>query len=312
MRRLNSRGKALALLLLAVVSSGESLHADSIVPWRRLFPAEGTVEYVPGNLPIVVAAPHGGRLAPPGIPDRRSGVLVTDAETDRLAVEIAYALRRRTGRFPHLVICHLKRSKVDCNRDALSGAGANPRALATWRTFHECIALGRSATKAGLFLDLHGHSHPDPRVELGYRLSGEQLAATGEALAPLERLSTLAPLAKISGSPFEERLRGATSLGGFLEARGYPSLPSPTKLHPDGAPYFQGGYNVEHYRARRDDPEDRWISVQIECPRPGVRDSVAHRLRFAEALAESLELFLAQHAGIDLANAEFGPRGGSE
>ena len=33
-------------------------------PGRSLFTANDTVEYVPGTLPIVIAAPHGGRLTP--------------------------------------------------------------------------------------------------------------------------------------------------------------------------------------------------------------------------------------------------------
>lgn len=290
----------LGLLTILLLAVSAPLEAENLSPWRRLSLADGTVECVLGGLPVVIAAPHGGRLDPPGIPDRRFGVLATDAETDALALELAHALDRLTGRFPQLVICHLKRSKVDCNRDAFSGAGSNPRAHATWIAFHRAIGLGRSVSKKGIFVDLHGHSHPDPRVELGYRLSADQLAAAGEELRALEPVSTLARLSRTSPSAFEERLRGATSLGGFLEVRGYPSLPAPSKPHPDGAPYFQGGYNVERYRAKPDDPEDGWISVQVECPRPGVRDSAMNRRRFAEALADSIVRFLAVHADLHL------------
>jgi hypothetical protein len=264
-----------------------------------VFLAEGTVEYVPGGLPLVIAAPHGGRLDPDDIPDRASGVTTRDADTDLLARELAEAVARRAGTWPHLVICHLRRSKVDCNRDALVAAGGNPKALATWRAFHEAIARARAAAGRGLFLDLHGHSHPEGRVELGYLLGEEQLLERGPAFESLAPVSSLAALLRTSPGSFEELVRGPTSLGGLLEAAGYSSVPSPRFPDPGGAAYFRGGYNTARYRASREG--EAWFSLQVECPRPGVRDSPESRLRFAEALATALGTFLEHHAGLRLA-----------
>jgi len=277
----------------APVRDGEA----PLVPGRPVFAADKTVEYVPGTLPVVIAAPHGGRLEPRNIPDRSEGTFVTDVDTDLLAREIAEAIHRKTRQHPHLVICHLKRTKVDCNRDALTGTGGNAAALETWQAFHGFIARSRT-TGREFFLDIHGHAHPQPLVELGYQLDRDRLRESGEAFAANEARSSLAGLAGIGPDSFEERLRGGASLGGLLEERGFPSVPSPSHPDPGDEPYFFGGFNTSRYRAS--EPGERTFSVQVECPRPGVRDSPRNRRRFAEALADAVILFMERHAGIDL------------
>lgn len=268
-----------------------------------------TVEYIPGTLPLIIAAPHGGQLEPADIPDRKDGVTTRDAETDLLAVDLADAITRRTGARPHLILCHLHRKKVDCNRDALTGTGGNPKALATWRAFHEAIGKARSAARHGLFLDLHGHSHPAPKVEIGYLLSEEQLREQGPAFAALAPISGIAALAKTTPGTFEALVRGPLSLGGLLESAGYPSVPSPTSPDPGEEPYFRGGYNTSRYRSGGSD--DGFFALQIECPRPGVRDTEENRRRFAEAFAVALERWMEHHAGIQL-RPQAVPKGGSE
>lgn len=298
-------------IVLTFLFLAPGLRAEA--PSNSFFFAGRTVEYLPGTLPLIIAAPHGGQLEPADIPDRKDGVTTRDAETDVLAVELADAITRRTGARPHLILCHLHRKKVDCNRDALTGTGGNPKALATWRAFHEAIGKARAAAGHGLFLDLHGHSHPAPKVEIGYLLSAEQLGERGPALAALAPISGIAALAKTTPGTFEALVRGPLSLGGLLESAGYPSVPSPTSPDPGEEPYFRGGYNTARYRSGRSD--DGFFALQIECPRPGVRDTEANRRRFAEVLAAALEQWMGHHAGIPLparTGPSSSPKGGSE
>lgn len=298
-------------VVLACLVFASGLWAET--PVKSVFFADRTVEYVPGTLPLIIAAPHGGQLEPADVPDRKDGVTTRDAETDLLATELAEAITRRTGARPHLILCHLHRKKVDCNRDALTGTGGNPRALATWRAFHEAIGIARDSAGHGLFLDLHGHSHPVARVELGYLLSAEQLRESGPGLSALAQVSSLASIARTSPDTFEGLLRGSRSLGGLLESTGYPAVPSPTALDPGEEPYFRGGYNTARYRSGG--AGDGFFALQIECPRPGVRDSQENRRRFAGALALSLEQWMEHHAGIRLHTgnrASSLPKGGSE
>lgn len=298
-------------VVLACLTFSPVLWAES--PANSVFLADRTVEYVPGTLPLIIAAPHGGQLEPAGIPDRKDGVTTRDAETDLLAIALTEAIARRAGARPHLILCHLHRKKVDCNRDALTGTGGNPKALATWRAFHEAIGRARAASGHGLLLDLHGHSHPLAKVEIGYLLSAEQLRDSGPALSALAQVSSLASIARTSPDSFEGLLRGPRSLGGLLEAAGYPSVPSPTSPDPGEEPYFRGGYNTARYRSGGAD--DGFFALQIECPRPGVRDTQENRLRFAGALAGVLEQWMEHHAGIPLKSGNRSsslPKGGSE
>jgi N-formylglutamate amidohydrolase len=283
-------------VVLASFALAAGLRAET--PGMSVFLADRTVEYIPGTLPLIIAAPHGGQLEPSDIPDRKDGVTTRDAETDQLAIELADAIARRSGARPHLILCHLHREKVDCNRDALTGTGGNPKALATWRAFHEAIGKARAATGHGLYLDLHGHSHPVPRVEIGYLLNAEQLRETGPGLSALAQVSSLASMAKRTPGTFEGLLRGPVSLGGLLEKAGYPSVPSPSSPHPGGDPYFRGGYNTARYRTGGAD--DGFFAFQIECPKRGIRDTRENRLRFAEVLSVALEEWLAHHSEIRL------------
>jgi hypothetical protein len=299
------------LVCIGWVLAGGTVSAEDPVPRSSWFFAGRTVEYVPGTLPLILAAPHGGQLEPADIPDREDGVTTRDAETDLLAVELAEAIARRTGARPHLILCHLHRKKVDCNRDALTGTGGNPKALATWRAFHEAIGKARAAAGHGLFLDLHGHSHPIVRVEIGYLLSAEQLHETGAAIEALAPASSLAKLAERKKGSFEDLLRGPESLGGLLERAGYPAVPSPASPHPGEEPYFRGGYNTARYRTGG--TGDGFFSLQVECPRPGVRDTPENRLRFADVFAGVLEVWLERQAGIRLREEGGGvAKGGSE
>lgn len=283
--------RVIALLAFAAPTL---LGADEVPPPvpASIWLAEGTVEYVPGTLPLVIAAPHGGTLKPESIPDRTEGVKQRDAETDRLARDLAAAIAKREGAWPHLVICHLHRAKVDCNRDLLSGTGGHRAAIATWRAFHESIANARLATPDALLIDLHGHSHPAARVEIGYLLDARQLALSGDAFEKLRPIASAGPMVGEGPGAFAEFIRGPRSLGALLEERGFPSVPSPKAPDPAGEPYFRGGFNTARYGSRAN---PRGAAVQLECPRPGVRDTEENRLRFAAALAEALALWTAAH-----------------
>lgn len=278
---------------------------------KSLLLANETVEYLPGTLPLIIAAPHGGTLKPESIPDRQDGVTQRDAETDRLARAVAEAIAERTGAWPHLVICHLHRSKVDCNRDALTGTAGNKEALATWNAFHEAIEEARGKSESGLFIDVHGHSHNLVRVELGYRLDAAQLQFSGESLNALAGSSSIGALTKISPDTFEKLVRGPASLGALLVERGYDAVPSPSAPDPGRNPYFRGGHNTDLYGSAGKDP--RWSAIQIECPKPGVRDSEENRRVFAVALAETLIVWMERHAGIRLDQGSKGDlKAGSE
>lgn len=88
------------------------------------------MEYLAGNLPIIVSAPHGGLLSPTSIPDRDCAgcTTVNDFNTQELARAFAEAVHERTGCWPHLIFNKLHRRKLDANRDIAEAADGNPDA----------------------------------------------------------------------------------------------------------------------------------------------------------------------------------------
>ena len=77
------------------------------------FGREGYIEYHAGNLPIILSAPHGGQLTPDEIPDRTYGTMVTDDNTYELTKVIMDSMKVRFSGTPHVILCKLKRRKID-------------------------------------------------------------------------------------------------------------------------------------------------------------------------------------------------------
>jgi len=170
-----------------IAASRPSPAVHTYLPGHAYFGRNAYVEFRPGQLPIVISAPHGGSLEPAEIPNRTSGTIATDLATEDLARRVAAALRTRTGREPSLVVCRLKRSKLDVNRAIAEGAQRNPAAEQAWNEYHgfmdaaRALAAGRHGR--ALVIDLHGHGHPRPRVEIGYLIGAADLDEVGGALA---------------------------------------------------------------------------------------------------------------------------------
>ena len=80
------------------------------------------IEYHSGSLPIILSAPHGGWLDPTEIPDRTQGITEIDTNTYQLTKTIMDTLAARFGGKPHVILCLLKRLKLDVNREELEAA----------------------------------------------------------------------------------------------------------------------------------------------------------------------------------------------
>ena len=255
-------------------------------------------------MPVILSAPHGGALRPAEIPDRTYGTTVTDLNTGDLARAVDSALVRLTGRHAHVVIVHLHRVKLDANREIGEGAQGDAEAELAWREFHGFMADAKNALAqrftGGLYLDLHGHGHAIQRLELGYLLAREDLRLPDDSLdsrPAFEVASSIRTVSVRSPLSFADLLRGPSSLGGMLEAEGFPAVPSDSTPDPGDAEYFAGGYNTEVYGCRSG---GQICAVQIESNRVGVRDTEENRARFAAALARVIERYLELHYQIDV------------
>jgi hypothetical protein len=273
-------------------------------PGQSYFGRSNYVEYLAGDMPVIISAPHGGALKPAEIPDRKRGEFVSDACTEETARAIQQVCHDWLGRHPHVIISRLERRKVDCNRDIEEGAGEDALARQAWSEYHQFIGAARSnvltRTGKGLFIDLHGQSNPIKRVELGYCLNGDQLANADSVLnqPAYAAASTIWNLTRTTRRPFAALLRGKNSFGALLAAEGYPAVPSPAMPNPGpGNFYFDGGYNVRRYGSADGGAID---GLQMELNYAGVRDTPINRAYFALALTRVLDSFFRQHYNLDL------------
>lgn len=280
-------------LVSAALGQVASNHEPGVTVWGT----NKYVEYIPGTAPVILGSPHGGDLKPPGIRDRTWGALVQDGRTQETTRALADAVARLTGRRPHVVISHLHRIKLDPNRAIDEAAQGNLDAELAWAEFHGFLDAAKATVAAGwgrgLYAEIHGHAHPEARVELGYALGSADLAQPDSVLDwnVYVEMSTLRALGFHTPASFSALVRGPTSLGAGLEARGYATVPAPGLPDPMGAAYFGGGYGVQRHGSRDGGTID---AIQIELP-PAWRFLAADRERFGDDLAAELAQLFLQH-----------------
>lgn len=265
---------------------------------ESVFSEQKLVEFVCGSCPMVLAAPHGGRLSPHDFPARTNAdaVTVSDWNTDLLARSICSAISLEGHVRPHLIICHARRRLVDVNRPLDAACSANSPARAVWQDYQDAISVATEMVAQshgrGLFVELHGHGHPEQRFELGYLLRSRDYELPPTEFMQLSTRSSLREITERGNVTLDELLRGSQSLGFFLAKQGLPSMPSPDNPRPGKLPYFNGGWNTLTHGSR---DAGTISSLQIECHRSGVRDSTEEVAVSSKKIALALLEFLDTH-----------------
>ena len=148
-----------------------------------------------------------------------------------------------------------------------------------------------------MYFDMHGHGHAKERLELGYLLTSERLNLSDASLNALGvvQLTSVREIGRTRPETFAEVIRGATSLGGLLEAQGVPSLPSPGDPTPGSDPYFTGGYSTRRHGSIQD--TELVSGIQIEHHFSGIRDTDESRRAYATVLVEAIVAYMLEHFG---------------
>ncbi len=249
------------------------------------------IEYIPGNMPIIISAPHGGvkqsgqtiggTFYPDNdsaLPDRGCGTNERDDNTDILIREIQQSVFDQTGCYPYIIINNLHRSKLDPNREQNEATCGDADALFYWNAFHNFIDAASADVMSkwgkGLYIDLHGQSHSVPRIEAGYNISASDLNNTTPNYLNSVSNSTITNLISdnLGNLTQEQLIRGNTSLGGlfattggaFYNAQGYPGCSStagyrtvPSHIDTgnsscdDTRPHSNAYFNGDFYNNRR-------------------------------------------------------------
>lgn len=257
------------------------------------------IEYIVGdaNSPIILSSPHGGSETPESIPDRKSGVVDPDTNTQELTRDVADEIFKLTGIRPHVVICRLHRKKLDVNRSYAEASDGNADAVKAWNDYHSFIRAASKSVVAnrskGLYLDMHGHGHSISRVEVGYLLDRNDLAKENGEVNEMFVKSSIRALATESSLTFSELLRGAASFGTMLDQNGYRAVPSLSDPQPGiSNDFFEGGYSTRLHGSA----EAGAISaIQLETYRSGLRDVDQNRKAFAKKMALIIREYLKVH-----------------
>ncbi|MFM8710974.1 MAG: hypothetical protein ACKOC7_06820, partial [Sphingomonadales bacterium] len=215
----------------------------------RMVDKEGWTAYLQGTMPLVISVPHGGAINLNEIPDRscEGAVTVTDSYTKELALEIADHLQKYKGQSPYLVICNLVRKDIDQNRDKPEATCGDSRMDAPWESFHTQIdeAINEAIAQFGycIYIDLHGHGHPEQRLELGYMLSDKELKEFYLTKTNPTKQHSLSNYVKEAKGKLElhDLLFGPQAFGTLMANEGFPSVPSAQDPFPEeGQKYFNG------------------------------------------------------------------------
>jgi len=280
-------GCLLLLVLFSIKVTGQEK-----VNWK----GPGYIEYLDGNMPLLISVPHGGYLIPGDIPGRTGNVALNQ---DIFTIEIAYMLREyvaeKTGKYPYIVISHLHRTRLDVNRNISEAAGGNPKAEEVWQRYHFLLdSISEVITKdfgSGLLIDLHGHRHSVQQIELGYLLSADELHLSDEMLDSglLNEFLSIRHLAASGRQPVSGLVRGYGSLGELLHESGEPVMPCRSNPFPkEGEPYFSGGYTSMRHGSSEG---GRMDAIQIELSMSS-RKSERSRKKLAGHVGSALTSFM--------------------
>lgn len=293
----------IALLLLILLLFANA-NAQSVI-WGT----NNYVEYQVGTLPLVISVPHGGNIEPGAIPDRMCNdpVYAADAFTIETAMEISSRLFAVTGCYPHIIISHLKRNKLDPNRNMEDGACGNSEAILAWNEFQNFIAVAQNTANQEFnsktfFVDLHGHGNPIQRIELGYLLYDDELELPDNTLNSLQYINYSAiknlALSNANNDTHAQLLKGPNAFGTLLTNNGFPSVPSQSIPYPGTASnYYSGGYITANHTCYN--PAVSVNGFQMELNFSNIRDTPAHRTAFANAFTQAVIAYMNIHFNVN-------------
>ena len=279
------------LLCLPVLSNAQQV----FIPGASYFDQNNYVEYVAGNLPIIISVPHGGTLVPATLPIiHNRGVDNGSFETSHLLYDTI--IKHTNGCFPHMIISHLHPSVMNPVREIDTAAGTNIDARNAWESFHNFIDTAKynitNTWGAGHYFEMHGNGHSDMWTEVGLGVSKTYLNGSDSLILSRVGYSTVKNLCTNGGVDFLEIIKGPHSLGGLLDDKGWNSVPSPANPSPNCGGFFYAGWNTWKHGSRysgvidASHVENYYVFMQT-----------SNRNQYASDLASSILKFMNIHYG---------------
>lgn len=259
-------------------------------------------KYYQGNSPIILSTPHDGDLRPKEIKDRTKGYFCKDDYTYELTKLIIEEFYLQTKLTPYSIIAEISREKIDFNREEKE-AYEDKNAKVSYDTFHNFIKTAKNEVSKnfnkGLYIDIHGQSHPDAFLEFGYLLDNDILKLNDEELEKFKGKSSIKTMSEFSKESFIEQLKGVNSMGTLMTEKGFKSIPSKKYPYAKDDKYFEGKDNTIKYGSLNGGSIS---GIQIEFPYKNCRDSKENRKECAKAFVSSIIKFMQIHFNINLHN----------
>ena len=220
---------------------------------QSYFGINNYIEYIPGNLPIILVAPHGGSLEPVSLP------VISPYGRDNFTLEttinVMDSIMANTNGFrPHVIINRVIPFRLNPAHDLFIAAGTHPDALQAWHDFHNFIELAKTQVidtwGAGHYFEMHGNGHLDKWTEIGLGVSKTFLNSSDSVIMERINFSTVKNLSTLGGANFLEVIKGTNSLGSLLQAKGWKSVPSTVNPSPDSGGFFFAGWNTWRHGSR--------------------------------------------------------------
>lgn len=269
------------------------------------FDQEKWVEYIEGDIPLVISVPHGGRVSSEelAIRDCKGAITGVDGNTIELAMAIKNYFNKEYKVTPHIIISHIARKHVDQNRELENGAVCdNKQNEKPWYTFHNyidsAIHIAQKDSKRAMYIDLHGHGHKNQRLEIGYNLDKNQLVALLENRFDINsRYHSLTNLMKMDKQlNINDMLFGDDAFGTYLVNNGIAATPSKQDLvAKNNELFFSGGDNTRRYTSKN---YPNVFGLQIECN--GQSRKVENRKNTAKSISLSIVQFMNKFGGTNL------------
>ena len=238
-------------LTISIVPTAYSQETKSAPKVMESDDIEELVMVSEGTLPIVLSAPHGGTLKIAGVDVRQGQGMATgpsgfftgrDGGTSELAVAVAQALEKQTGKKPYMVVSKAHRKYLDPNRPseiAYEDSDAAPVYQRYHGTLQRYCQEVLQKYRTGLLLDIHGQGSSSKTV---YRGTGN-----GKTVVRLkERFG-------------ESAHSGDQSFFGMLNRFGWQVYPYPADGKEQSG--FTGGYIVQTHGSHRPSGLD---AIQLE------------------------------------------------
>jgi N-formylglutamate amidohydrolase len=238
-------------LTISIVPTAYSQETKSAPKVMESDDIEELVMVSEGTLPIVLSAPHGGTLKIAGVDVRQGQGMATgpsgfftgrDGGTSELAVAVAQALEKQTGKKPYMVVSKAHRKYLDPNRPseiAYEDSDAAPVYQRYHGTLQRYCQEVLQKYRTGLLLDIHGQGSSSKTV---YRGTGN-----GKTVVRLkERFG-------------ESAHTSDQSFFGMLNRLGWQVYPYPADGKEQSG--FTGGYIVQTHGSHRPSGLD---AIQLE------------------------------------------------